>query len=71
PAGSASLVGQRATVLVPLAPHGRVRVLGEDWAARLREPRAAAGAQVATRVEVGGEVRIIGVDGLKLIVEPV
>jgi membrane-bound serine protease (ClpP class) len=67
PAGLDSLIGQRATVLVALAPEGRIRVLGEDWAARL-----APGVAVSTpRLEVGTEVRVVGVDGLKLIVEPV
>jgi membrane-bound serine protease (ClpP class) len=66
PAGLDSLIGQRGTVLQPLAPEGRVRVQGENWAARLDARSTAAG----TRVEAGQEVRVVGVDGLKLIVEP-
>ncbi|HKS69646.1 MAG TPA: nodulation protein NfeD, partial [Ktedonobacterales bacterium] len=40
--GGEGLLGQTATVLEPLAPAGRVRVLGEDWAARLAAPESRA-----------------------------
>lgn len=49
--GGEGLLGQTATVIEPLAPEGRVRVLGEDWAARLGEPRVKGRA----RVRVHGE----------------
>jgi membrane-bound serine protease (ClpP class) len=62
--GSAGLVGQQATALTPLAPDGRVRVLGEDWAARLARP----GGQP---VDTGAQVRIARVEGLRVLVEPV
>ncbi|HEU5348842.1 MAG TPA: NfeD family protein, partial [Ktedonobacterales bacterium] len=62
--GSAGLVGQQATVLTSLAPEGRVRVLGEDWAARLAHPEA------ASPVEAGASVRVVRVEGLRVLVEP-
>ncbi len=63
--GREGLIGKQATVLVPLAPDGRVRLLGEDWAARL--DKASSGATM----EVGQAVRVRRVEGLRLIVEPV
>lgn len=63
--GSAGLVGQQATVLTPLAPDGRVRVLGEDWAARLAHPDG------APAIEPGSSVRVVRVEGLRVLVEPV
>jgi membrane-bound serine protease (ClpP class) len=65
--GSAGLVGQQATVLTPLAPDGRVRVLGENWAARLALPDGAA----TPTIEAGATVRIVRVEGLTVLVEPV
>lgn len=50
--GGEGLLGQTATVIEPLAPAGRVRVLGEDWAAQLAETRASKG---RTQVRVRGE----------------
>lgn len=61
--GREGLVGATARVTVTLSPEGRVRLLGEDWAARLASPASSA-------VEVGQEVRVARVDGLTLIVEP-
>ncbi|HEX6122538.1 MAG TPA: NfeD family protein, partial [Ktedonobacterales bacterium] len=66
PSGREGLIGQRGVALQPLAPEGRVRVLGENWAARLDPLSTSAG----MRVETGQEVRVITVDGLTLIVEP-
>jgi membrane protein implicated in regulation of membrane protease activity len=43
-----------------------VRILGENWAARLADPFAQAGKVV----EAGSEVRVVKVEGLTLIVEP-
>ena len=63
--GGEGLIGQTATVIVTLAPEGRVRILGEDWAARLPgsfSPQAP--------IEAGQKVRVKGRDGLLLIVEP-
>lgn len=62
--GSDGLIGQRATALTPLAPDGRVRVLGEDWAARLAHPDA------MPAVEPGAAVRVIRIEGLRVMVEP-
>lgn len=64
--GAAGLIGADATAIVPLAPEGRVRVLGEDWAARLDALTAVSGISVAQ----GQAVRVLSVDGLTLIVEP-
>jgi membrane-bound serine protease (ClpP class) len=49
-------IGQART---PLAPKGKVFVRGEYWDAESSRP-----------VEPGEEVRVVGVDGLKLRVEP-
>jgi membrane-bound serine protease (ClpP class) len=62
--GSAGLVGQQATALTPLTPAGRVRVLGEDWAARLAHPDA-------KPIEADMPVRVVRVEGLTVLVEPV
>jgi membrane-bound serine protease (ClpP class) len=67
PTGREALIGQRATVTDPLGPEGRVRVQGELWAARLDPLAISSGIQV----ESGKEVRVVGIEGLKLIVEPV
>ncbi|MFI5274940.1 MAG: nodulation protein NfeD [Ktedonobacterales bacterium] len=64
--GVRGLIGQTATVLDPLVPEGRVRVLGEDWAARLGKGDATALDSVAA----DALVRVTGRDGLTLIVEP-
>jgi membrane-bound serine protease (ClpP class) len=61
--GSAGLVGQQATVLTPLAPEGRVRVMGEDWSATLAQSDA-------PPIEAGASVRVVRVEGLKVLVEP-
>jgi membrane-bound serine protease (ClpP class) len=63
--GSEGLVGAEATVTIPLAPEGRVRVMGEDWAARVATPGTP-----QPPVAVGQQVRVKGRDGLLLIVEP-
>jgi membrane-bound serine protease (ClpP class) len=60
--GQDRLMGQLAVAITPLAPDGRVRILGEDWSAVLTSP--------SDRVEAGEKVRIVGVAGLTLRVEP-
>lgn len=65
--GAAGLVGQDAIVLTAMAPEGRVRVFGEDWLARL-DPLSAG---LNLRLEPGQTVRVLRVDGLVLVVEPV
>jgi membrane-bound serine protease (ClpP class) len=57
--GSEALVGEEATVVEPCAPEGTVRLRGEIWKARSSFPCAA-----------GERVRVTGVDGLTLEVEP-
>lgn len=64
--GGEGLIGKTAVVTVPLAPEGRVRLLGEDWTARLAEPETMAGQHVAAQALV----RVIARHGLTLIVEP-
>jgi len=65
--GVEGMLGQAATVIVALAPTGRVRLLGENWAARLAGNRAGSEAPI----RIGQSVRITGIDGITLIVEPV
>jgi membrane-bound serine protease (ClpP class) len=57
--GHQALIGEHATVLAACRPHGQVRVSGEIWAARCE-----AGA------DPGDTVRVVGLDGLTLLVEP-
>lgn len=58
-AGAETLIGARAVVASSCRPAGQVRVLGELWRARCE-----AGA------EPGETVRIVGREGLTLLVEP-
>lgn len=64
--GGEGLLGQTATVTVALDPQGRVRIMGEDWAARLSKDALAQ--QMSAAPE--DRVRVMGRDGLTLIVEP-
>jgi membrane-bound serine protease (ClpP class) len=57
--GSEGLVGEEATVVEPCAPEGTVRLRSEIWKARSSFPCGA-----------GDRVRVTGVDGLTLEVEP-
>jgi membrane-bound serine protease (ClpP class) len=57
--GAEGLVGARAEVVQALDPRGRVRLRGEIWQARAARPAG-----------IGGRVRVTGVDGLTLEVEP-
>jgi membrane-bound serine protease (ClpP class) len=57
--GAEGLVGERAEVIEPCAPRGRVRVHGEIWNARCEASAAP-----------GEAVRVAGVEGLTLVVEP-
>ncbi len=66
--GGDKLVGQLATVVDELAPHGRVRVLGENWSATLVTGQNKP--DPTGRVEVDRSVRVVGVDGLRLLVRP-
>ena len=57
--GASGLIGQRAQVVERLSPDGRVRLGGEYWNAVSSQP-----------LEVGRDVEVIGVDGLRLTVRP-
>jgi membrane-bound ClpP family serine protease len=57
--GLPSLVGSTARVLTPLNPQGTVRTRGETWTAVLAE---------GERAEVGEEVTVTDMDGLRLVV---
>ncbi len=59
--GSEHFAGQRAIVFQELAPTGRVRFDGQLWFAVVRPQQI---------VPAGQEVRIIGLEGLTLFVEP-
>lgn len=63
--GKESYVGQVVTVIEPLAPTGRVSLLGENWSAKL-SPKAA----TDTALPIGARARIVRVEGLTLLVEP-
>ncbi len=59
--GSEAMPGELAEVVEPVGTdRGTVRLRGESWTARSREP-----------IAVGEQVRVAGVDGLTLSVEPV
>lgn len=58
--GSEALVGEPCTAVTALTPEGSVRIHGELWHARL-----ASGASVGR----GAVLRVIAVDGLRLVVE--
>jgi len=53
-------VGTTGTVRTPLAPSGVVYLLGEQWSARSR---------TEAPIPVGGQIRVVGQDGLTLIVD--
>ena len=58
------VVGQTAVVpedIATLAAHGRVEVLGNDWAARSTEN---------VRIQKGTKVQVVRIEGVKLIVTP-
>lgn len=57
--GAQTLIGREAVVSEPCRPVGQVRLNGEIW-----EARCSAGASP------GDRVRVIGRDGLTLVVEP-
>lgn len=57
--GPETLIGERAEVITPCEPEGRVTLRGEIWRARSTAPAAR-----------GATVRVLGLDGLTLEVEP-
>jgi membrane-bound serine protease (ClpP class) len=58
--GAGALIGRRGIVRASSGPSGQVVVDGAWWNARTAGPP----------LEVGGEVRVVDLDGLELIVEP-
>jgi len=54
------MVGAKAEALTPLAPTGKVFLVGEIWNARLTQPHAS--------VAKGVYVRVERIDGMELIV---
>jgi membrane protein implicated in regulation of membrane protease activity len=59
--GTDALLGRETEVVRPLAPLGQVRFGGERWLARTRRGKC---------VEAGHRIRVVGAEGLVLIVEP-
>jgi membrane-bound serine protease (ClpP class) len=57
--GAEEMLGAAGEALEPFDERGRVRVHSEDWQARTRAP-----------LKAGDRVRVVGRDGLTLIVEP-
>ena len=60
--GAENLIGTTAQVVAPLAPEGHVKVKGELWRARTTG---------AETVGAGRDVRVLTLEGLTLVVEPV
>ena len=58
--GSSGLVGQEGVVRKSLSPEGKVFIHGELWQAKANTP-----------LEIGTKVRVKGVNGLVLMVEPI
>ena len=58
-AGAETLIGARAEVVSPCRPRGQVRVEGELWRASCE-----------SGADPGETVRVVGRDGLTLLVEP-
>jgi membrane-bound serine protease (ClpP class) len=59
--GAPFVMGSLGSVRSPLEPVGSVYVAGEEWTARTAQ---------GTRLERGVPVRVVGLDGLTLVVEP-
>jgi membrane protein implicated in regulation of membrane protease activity len=57
--GAEGLLGERAEVIEPCSPRGRVRIRGEIWNARCEDSAAP-----------GDSVTVAAVEGLTLVVEP-
>jgi membrane-bound serine protease (ClpP class) len=58
-AGAETLIGSRAEVVSPCRPRGQVRVEGELWRARCDQG-----------ADAGDTVRVVGREGLTLLVDP-
>ena len=57
--GVETLIGARATALVPCRPDGHVRLRGEIWHARCH-----------AGLDAGEEATVVAVEGLTVVVEP-
>lgn len=57
--GAEGMVGSEGVVIREIRSEGTVRVRGELWTARARAP-----------IPAGEAVRVVGLDGLRLLVEP-
>lgn len=57
--GAETMIGRQAVVTTTCRPTGQVRLDGEIWGARCEQG-----------ADAGGSVRVIGLDGLTLVVEP-
>jgi membrane-bound serine protease (ClpP class) len=55
------MIGDTGLALDAVAPEGRVEVRGAPWRARTNR---------ATPIEAGAVIRVVGIDGLVLEVEP-
>ncbi len=61
--GTEEMIGKIVIASTPLQPVGRVNYKGEDWTAILEDP--------ASSADPGTEVKIVGVEGLLVHVQPV
>ena len=59
--GPAVVSGTQGIVRMPLEPLGSAYIAGEEWTARSADDRT---------IERGTPVRVVGVDGLTVLVEP-
>jgi membrane-bound serine protease (ClpP class) len=59
--GRESMVGEMGTALADVSPDGTVEIRGAQWRARTNR---------ATPISAGDPVRVVGIDGLLLEVEP-
>ena len=61
--GHAALVGRKGVAVEPVDDHhGRIKLAGEMWSARVFDP--------GTRIEAGAEVEVFGIDGATAVVYP-
>ena len=61
PSETEKLMGRETETVTALSPQGLVRLNGEQWSARLHN---------GAHLDAGQTIRVIGADGLVLLVEP-
>ena len=61
PSETEKLIGREAETVTSLSPQGLIRLNGEQWSARLHN---------GAHLDAGQTIRVIGADGLVLLVEP-